>query len=47
MINRRTQRAPPQRYPFADVPRRLLQGSALEALWHARDDVRRESADAL
>lgn len=44
MINRRTQRAPPQRYPFVDVPRTLLQWTVSGAPWHPRDNTRQESA---
>lgn len=44
MINRRTQRAPPQRYPFVDVPRTLLQLTVSGAPWHPRDNTRQESA---
>ena len=47
MINRRTQRAPPQRYPFADVPHTLLYAAVSGAPWHHRDDAPLESAAVL
>ena len=44
MINRRTQRAPPQRYSFADVPCTLLQTGVTAVPWLHREDARQESA---